>query len=78
MPAVPQEPHPQPHDGFGTGLQAPAANHKGDQQGLAETFTLSNISPQVGKGFNRWVLLTNSAWKAPICPAVGTAEPALQ
>ena len=33
--------------------QAPAANHKGTQQALEQTFTLTNISPQVGKGFNR-------------------------
>ena len=33
--------------------QAPAANHKGDQVALSETFSMSNMSPQVGKGFNR-------------------------
>jgi DNA/RNA non-specific endonuclease len=33
--------------------QAPAANHKGSQKALEETFKLTNISPQVGKGFNR-------------------------
>ncbi len=35
--------------------QAPAANHKGSQKALQETFKLTNISPQVGKGFNRCV-----------------------
>ena len=34
-------------------VQAPAANHKGDQRALFETFSMSNMSPQVGKGFNR-------------------------
>jgi DNA/RNA non-specific endonuclease len=34
-------------------VQAPAANHKGSQKALEETFRLTNISPQVGKGFNR-------------------------
>ena len=34
-------------------MQAPAANHRGNQQSLVETFSLANISPQVGKGFNR-------------------------
>ena len=74
MPAVPQELHLWPHTRLPAGLQAPAANHKGDQQGLAETFSLSNISPQVGKGFNRWGLLTNAVWIATECPAVGTAQ----
>ena len=39
----------------GRGVQAPAADHKGSQQALEQTFTLTNISPQVGKGFNRRV-----------------------
>ena len=34
-------------------MQAPAANYKGSQDAMADTFVLSNISPQVGKGFNR-------------------------
>ena len=34
-------------------MQAPAADHKGSQKALLDTFSLSNISPQVGKGFNR-------------------------
>lgn len=41
------------NSGYDRGHLAPAANHKGDQTGLSETFTMSNISPQVGKGFNR-------------------------
>uniref|UniRef100_A0A061RVV9 Endonuclease n=1 Tax=Tetraselmis sp. GSL018 TaxID=582737 RepID=A0A061RVV9_9CHLO len=32
---------------------APAQNHKGSQQAMDETHSLINISPQVGKGFNR-------------------------
>lgn len=37
------------------GCQAPAANHKGSQKALESTFLLTNISPQVGKGFNRQI-----------------------
>jgi len=37
--------------------QAPAANHKESADTMLETFVLSNISPQVGKGFNRCLLL---------------------
>lgn len=40
-----------------TAQQAPAANHKGSQRALEETFRLTNISPQVGKGFNRYVFI---------------------
>jgi len=32
---------------------APAADHKGSQKAMDETHSLMNISPQVGKGFNR-------------------------
>lgn len=39
--------------GYDRGHMAPAANHKGSQKAMDETFSLSNISPQVGKGFNR-------------------------
>ena len=38
---------------YDRGHLAPAADHKGSQKAMEETFTLSNISPQVGKGFNR-------------------------
>ncbi|KAK9867532.1 hypothetical protein WJX84_003042 [Apatococcus fuscideae] len=38
---------------YDRGHLAPAANHRGNQQSLVETFSLANISPQVGKGFNR-------------------------
>ena len=41
------------HTGYDRGHMAPAANHKISQQAMEHTFTLSNISPQVGKGFNR-------------------------
>ena len=34
-------------------MQAPAANHKDSAESMLETFALSNISPQVGRGFNR-------------------------
>jgi DNA/RNA endonuclease G (NUC1) len=46
---------------YDRGHLAPAANHKISQDAMRDTFVLSNISPQVGKGFNRdywyaWVL----------------------
>lgn len=39
--------------GYDRGHLAAAGNHKRDQKHLDQTFFLSNISPQVGKGFNR-------------------------
>jgi endonuclease G len=39
--------------GFDRGHLAPAGNHRLSQQTMSQTFVLSNISPQVGKGFNR-------------------------
>jgi endonuclease G, mitochondrial len=39
--------------GFDRGHLAAAGNHKKDQKHLEQTFYLSNISPQVGTGFNR-------------------------
>lgn len=39
--------------GFDRGHLAAAANHKSSDRALDETFYLSNISPQVSKGFNR-------------------------
>ena len=42
-------PPPPPH----THIQAPAGDHKGSQKAMDETFSLTNISPQVGQGFNR-------------------------
>eukprot|EP00887_Chlorella_sp_A99_P004193 scaffold23.g4193.t1 len=39
--------------GFDRGHMAPAANHKQSQETMDETFSLSNMSPQVGEGFNR-------------------------
>ena len=39
--------------GFDRGHMVPAATHRGSQGALEETFTLSNVSPQVGRGFNR-------------------------
>lgn len=43
--------------GFDRGHLAAAGNHNLSQEYMNETFFLSNISPQVGKGFNR------DAWK---------------
>ncbi|OWF43715.1 Endonuclease G, mitochondrial [Mizuhopecten yessoensis] len=39
--------------GYDRGHLAAAANHKHSQHAMDQTFTLSNISPQVGRGFNR-------------------------
>ena len=39
--------------GYDRGHLAPAADHKGSQKAMNSTFNLSNISPQVGEGFNR-------------------------
>lgn len=41
------------HSGFDRGHLAAAGNHKVSQDIIDQTFYLSNISPQVGKGFNR-------------------------
>lgn len=47
----------QPTVYYGSGLDrghmAPAAGHKFSQWGMDDTFRMSNIAPQVGKGFNR-------------------------
>jgi len=39
--------------GFDRGHMAPAADHKSSQKAMDDTFFLSNMSPQVGIGFNR-------------------------
>jgi endonuclease G, mitochondrial len=39
--------------GYDRGHLAAAGNHKRDQKHIEQTFYLSNISPQVGVGFNR-------------------------
>ncbi|KAI5964257.1 NUC1 [Candida pseudojiufengensis] len=39
--------------GYDRGHQAPAANAKYNQLAMDETFYLTNISPQIGEGFNR-------------------------
>merc|ERR1712098_629694 len=41
------------YSGFDRGHMAPAGNHRRDQLMCNETFLLSNMAPQVGKGFNR-------------------------
>ncbi|XP_054164094.1 endonuclease G, mitochondrial-like [Oppia nitens] len=39
--------------GYDRGHLAAAGNHRHDRRLMSQTFVLSNISPQVGKGFNR-------------------------
>lgn len=41
------------NSGYDRGHMAPAANHKVSQDTIDETFSLTNVSPQVGAGFNR-------------------------
>lgn len=61
---------PTPDDytnsGFDRGHQAPAADARFDQQVMNESFYMSNMSPQVGIGFNRgqWKYLEEAvrAW----------------
>jgi len=45
--------------GYDRGHMVPAADAKGSQEAMDETFLLSNIAPQVGAGFNRhyWAYL---------------------
>ena len=41
------------YSGFDRGHMAPAGNHVGSQEHCDQTFLLSNMAPQVGRGFNR-------------------------
>jgi len=41
------------YSGFDRGHMAAAGNHMTDQRFMDDTFLLSNMAPQVGKGFNR-------------------------
>lgn len=41
------------HSGYDRGHLAAAGNHKCNQKHIEQTFLLSNMAPQVGKGFNR-------------------------
>jgi len=41
------------YSGYDRGHMAPAGNHRKDQDMCNETFLLSNMAPQVGRGFNR-------------------------
>lgn len=41
------------HSGYDRGHLAAAGNHKAHQKHVEQTFYLSNMAPQVGKGFNR-------------------------
>jgi len=44
--------------GYDRGHLSAVANHKANQKAMDETFVMTNVSPQVGPGFNR------GAWKA--------------
>jgi endonuclease G len=41
------------YSGYDRGHMAPAGNHRRNQEMCNETFLLSNMAPQVGRGFNR-------------------------
>lgn len=43
------------NSGYDRGHLAAAGNHRHSQQAMDQTFSLSNISPQVGEGFNRGI-----------------------
>lgn len=43
------------NSGYDRGHLAAAGNHRHSQKVMDQTFTLSNISPQVGEGFNRGI-----------------------
>ena len=55
--------------GFDRGHQAPAADSKYDQTVMDESFYMSNMSPQIGPGFNRgqWKYLEESVRAAVVC-----------
>jgi endonuclease G, mitochondrial len=42
-----------PQSGYDRGHLACAANHRSSAETFKDTFSLANISPQVGRGFNR-------------------------
>lgn len=39
--------------GYDRGHMSPAMNNKNSEKAMSESFVLSNVAPQVGKGFNR-------------------------
>lgn len=48
--------------GYDRGHMAPAANFKVDQAAMDQSFWLSNIAPQVGRGFNRSIWRNLEEW----------------
>lgn len=57
--------------GYDRGHLAAAANHRGDQKALDGTFSLSNVSPQVGAGFNRDMWARLEKWTRDLTQRFG-------
>lgn len=56
------------NSGYDRGHMAPAANNRSSAQTMEETFSLANVSPQVGGGFNR------DYWARFVCDWKGGRE----
>ncbi|CAD7926526.1 unnamed protein product [Amoebophrya sp. A120] len=62
--------------GYDRGHLAAARNHRHDAEAFSETFSLANISPQVGRGFNRgyWAGLERFVAEAVLFGAAKAAD----